>query len=134
MILPMRDRMSGLGTAQFAAWRTRARTRYLRAQVKERNDSMGAKIHQMGTGPTGGTNYVFHCPGCKYGHPFEVPQWTWNGSLEAPTFRPSLLVNQHVPEWRCHSFVTDGRIQFLDDCFHELKGQTVEIPDWDSEP
>lgn len=28
----------------------------------------------------------------------------------------------------CHSFVTDGRIQFLGDCTHELAGQTVPLP------
>lgn len=32
----------------------------------------------------------------------------------------------------CHSFVTDGKIQFLSDCTHELAGQTVELPDWPS--
>lgn len=30
----------------------------------------------------------------------------------------------------CHSFVTDGRIQFLSDCTHALVGQTVDLPDW----
>jgi len=30
----------------------------------------------------------------------------------------------------CHSFVTDGRIQFLGDCTHTLAGQTVDLPDW----
>lgn len=29
----------------------------------------------------------------------------------------------------CHSFVTDGRIQFLDDCTHALRGQTVDLPE-----
>jgi hypothetical protein len=28
----------------------------------------------------------------------------------------------------CHTFVTDGMIQFLGDCTHELAGQTVEMP------
>lgn len=102
---------------------------------------MAAKIHYMGDGnlgPRGGKLCLFHCPGCGYGHVFEVEcayeGWTWNGSLDAPTFRPSLLVAKDMPEARCHSFVTDGKIQFLDDCFHKLKGQTVEIPDWDDDP
>lgn len=30
----------------------------------------------------------------------------------------------------CHSFVTDGRIQFLSDCSHALAGQTVDLPDF----
>jgi hypothetical protein len=68
--------------------------------------------------------------------PFEIEAprfsgWTWNGSLDKPTFTPSLLCNQDSPESRCHSFVTDGKIQFLSDCHHELAGQTVELPDWE---
>jgi hypothetical protein len=98
---------------------------------------MSEKIHYMGEGnkgPRGGQLYVFHCPGCGYGHPFEVCAngWTWNGSLDKPTFRPSLLCNFTSPETRCHSFVTDGQIQFLSDCWHALAGKTVELPDWDT--
>ena len=85
----------------------------------------------------------FHCPGCGYDHAFTVgpqndvggvarPRWNWNGSFDAPTFTPSLLCNKDIPECRCHSFVTDGKIQFLADCFHKLAGQTVELPDYDS--
>jgi hypothetical protein len=75
--------------------------------------------------------YAFHCPGCHYSHAFEVPRWTWNGSFDKPTFTPSLLVNQFDPESRCHLIMTDGNIHFQADCWHELKNQTVEIPDWD---
>ena len=99
---------------------------------------MADKIHFLGEsnkGPRGGKLYVFHCPGCEYGHPFEVDApdgagWNWNGSLDRPTFTPSLLVN-HGSESQCHSFVTDGKIQFLGDCRHKLAGQTVDLPDWD---
>ncbi len=99
---------------------------------------MGIKLHDFGETPKEGVHgpgrvFVFQCPGCKCGHPFTVGPngWTWNGSLEKPTFKPSLLVNQNMPESRCHSFVTEGMIQFLGDCYHPLKGQTVEIPDWE---
>jgi hypothetical protein len=30
----------------------------------------------------------------------------------------------------CHSFVSEGVIQFLDDCTHSLVGQSVELPPW----
>ncbi len=80
----------------------------------------------------------FRCPGCRCAHGFTVGSglsatkyWTWNGSYDKPTFNPSLLCNKDIPEFRCHSFVRDGMIQFLDDCWHSLKGQTVEIPDWE---
>jgi len=66
------------------------------------------------------------CPGCKDTHIFDS-RWTFNGDMEKPTFRASMLVNQDDPKSRCHSFVTDGQIQFLDDCFHELKGKTVPL-------
>lgn len=83
--------------------------------------------------------WVFHCPGCGYGHPFHTDpkhhpthqSWEWNGSVDSPTISPSLLIFKDVPAQRCHSFIKDGRIQFLDDCFHALKGQTVDIPDYD---
>jgi hypothetical protein len=88
---------------------------------------------------------VFHCPGCEYDHPFHVepqrrepradgqpaPLWKWNGLMDAPTFTPSLLVFKDVPSQRCHSFITDGQIQFLTDSFHRLAGQTVDLPDWE---
>jgi hypothetical protein len=88
---------------------------------------MGVKLHHMGPDLV-----VFHCPGCKFDHPFDLTRWTWNQSMEAPTFNPSLLCNAMFPESRCHSFVKDGWIQFLNDCHHDLKGLTVEIPDWDA--
>lgn len=92
-----------------------------------------SKLHDFGASTSGGRNWVFHCPGCKNAHPVDVPRWTWNGSMDRPTFSPSLMCNGHDPASRCHSFIKDGQIQFLADCHHALAGQTVEIPDWDSE-
>lgn len=31
----------------------------------------------------------------------------------------------------CHSYVTDGRIQYLGDCTHQLAWNTVDLPDWE---
>lgn len=81
--------------------------------------------------------YRFDCPGCQEPHviPTTGPKaWGFNGSLDAPTFSPSILVQwrnhdgEAVHEHRCHSFVRDGRIEFLGDCGHALAGQTVELP------
>jgi hypothetical protein len=94
-----------------------------------------AKIRMMSD-----QQYAFHCPGCKCSHgvPVEGPRaWGWNGSVDAPTFTPSILVqwvktdNDKPLPMVCHSFVKDGKIQFLGDCTHELVGQTVEIPEYD---
>ena len=73
---------------------------------------------------------VFECPGCGYGHPFDTKRWQWNGSMDRPTFTPSLLVMD--PAHRCHSWVRDGKIQFLNDCYHQLAGKTVELPEVES--
>jgi hypothetical protein len=90
---------------------------------------MGIKLERVTR--EGGELYghAFFCPGCQRVHLFDT-RWSFNGSLEAPTFSPSLLCDGNTPERRCHSFVTGGRIQFLGDCHHALAGQTVEIPDW----
>ena len=84
-------------------------------------------------------------------------RWTYDGNVLRPTFHPSVHWKtghyaDHTPadqcRWCnpadpddyveggcrvCHSWVRAGHIQFLDDSTHELKGQTVAIPnlpDW----
>ena len=97
-----------------------------------------------------GDRVHFWCPGCDDVHGIRYGDggWTWNGDLERPTFTPSVLIGgtQWAPSdgfykpnharvepgqrTTCHSFVTDGRIQFLPDSTHSLAGQTVELPEW----
>lgn len=101
----------------------------------------------------------FYCPGCQGPHGLKVgsgpgPRWGYNGNPDRPTFTPSVLVTTghriagqpQPPDCAycrdaderdaktycavCHSFITDGRIQFLGDCTHELAGQTVDLPDY----
>ncbi len=65
------------------------------------------------------------------GHRFDKT-WTFNGDMEKPTLSPSYMTGfDNYKKNLCHSFIKDGKIQFLGDCFHELKGQTVELPDID---
>ena len=80
----------------------------------------------------------FLCPACGERHIVSVgprtywqQRWTWNGDTERPTIRASVLVTMNLPDrvTRCHSFITDGKIQYLDDCTHKMAGQTVELPD-----
>ena len=66
-----------------------------------------------------------YCPGCEAGHLFDS-RWAFNGSMELPTFTPSMLVEDGGN--RCHSYVTNGKIQFLTDSTHKLSGQTVDLP------
>ncbi len=53
--------------------------------------------------------------------------WSWNGCLEKPTLKPSVLTNGH--NFRCHSWITDGKAIFLNDCDHDLKDKTVTLND-----
>ena len=87
----------------------------------------------------------FWCPGCDGAHHVGIAPpsplvWGYNGNAAEPTFTPSVLVTYNgldagvdgAPQAVCHSFVTDGRIQFLGDCTHSLAGQTVPLPEWPS--
>ena len=103
--------------------------------------------------------YQFKCPGCGERHTLPVGagngdtygRWGFNGDFESPTFTPSVLARgnkllldadgEWTGEWErdadgdpipyvCHSFVTNGRVQFLGDCTHNLAGQTVDLPEW----
>lgn len=103
---------------------------------------------------TDGATYAwFVCPGCGDNHAPVVarkpgsigPTWHWNGDVEKPTISPSLLVRgthtltpdecdrlmrgEHVEprDYVCHSFIRDGRIEFLSDCTHALAGTTVDL-------
>lgn len=73
----------------------------------------------------------FSCPGCEDWHVIRTGPngWAWDGSFDAPTFSPSVLVEGGGRNIRCHSFVRSGRIEFLSDSTHALAGQTVDLPD-----
>lgn len=87
---------------------------------------------------------LFYCKGCEKHHGVNST-WSFNNDFEKPTFSPSVLVTgvQDITEeehdlimsgvdveprrFVCHSFVTDGKIQYLNDCTHEYAGQTIEL-------
>lgn len=75
----------------------------------------------------------FWCVGCDSIHEVTLSgphAWGWNGTLEQVTLSPSVLVrffNGSEERGRCHSFVEDGRIRYLDDCSHGLRGLTVPL-------
>jgi len=78
----------------------------------------------------------FHCPGCDGTHSVYIkgtncPIWNWDGNLDLPTIKPSVLVQygNKPGSKRCHSYVTAGKIQFVNDSNHKLAGKTVDLPD-----
>lgn len=79
----------------------------------------------------------FYCPGCQEVHSASIdpsraremrdgsrPVWGWNGSTELPSLTPSV----NYPG-SCHFHLKEGRIAYQEDCSHELKGKTVDLPD-----
>jgi hypothetical protein len=83
----------------------------------------------------GGKNYFsFFCPGCGRKH--FVTDDIWKVDLDTATLSPSVLVNQGRKNPNhdvCHSFVKNGKIQFLNDCTHKLAGKTVELGDCEAD-
>ena len=71
-----------------------------------------------------------------------MSRWTWNGSVDKPTFTPSMNISAgpykdadfDIPLSRCHYILTNGVINFCNDSTHALKGQQgVPLPDLPSE-
>lgn len=118
---------------------------------------MGKKIHAVLRDSGEVAGYSFYCPGCEETHFYQTPRWSFNGDEEKPTFTPSLLIrsghymeeykegdpcwctyntehpDDHYPSYtcyRCHISMTDGRIQFYNDCTHKLAGQVIDMLDW----
>ena len=99
---------------------------------------------------TNDNRFMLFCPACECGHWFN-DTWQFNGDMEKPTISPSILVRSvtmpdPIPrnadgsykigadgrvegskDSVCHSFVTDGKIRFLDDCTHDMAGQIVDL-------
>jgi hypothetical protein len=92
--------------------------------------------------------YLHWCPGCEETH--LIPNsWSFNGSVEVPTFNPSVKItgNKRVMidgRWTgnwvcdaegsavdncCHYFLHTGQLQFCGDSTHALAGKIVVLPD-----
>ena len=57
------------------------------------------------------------------------PSWSWNEDYECPTVSPSIRLI-HNGNQVDHLFIRDGKIQYLNDCTHELAGKTVDMVDF----
>lgn len=98
--------------------------------------------------PQGG--YGHWCAGCGYGHEINVDEpnssgakWSFNNDPRKPTFSPSINIRWGKfcdPGYAiepgevdhsgvCHYFIRDGRIQYLADCTHNLRGYTIDLPE-----
>jgi len=92
-------------------------------------------------------SYSFFCPGCGCSHffrvrsgrftrmtpnrPADIPLWHWNHEPNRPTVSPSIHVFPNDPSKTCHLFIENGKIRYLSDSYHHLKGQLVEMEEDD---
>lgn len=105
---------------------------------------MGERLSPVLFRPSEGS-LAFECAACEMPHVIKIRGldksghpvvWDWDGSVDRPTFQPSLLLRWEEGQARtpqcCHFFVRGGQIQYLDDCTHALAGKTVPIPEWNT--
>jgi hypothetical protein len=92
--------------------------------------------------------YAHWCNGCEEMH--SLPNsWKFNGNLENPTFTPSFLHSGFVREkikgiWTgewirdvnglfipfvCHYVLTDGILNYCEDCTHYLRSKSIPLPE-----
>lgn len=97
----------------------------------------------------------FICPGCNEEHQI-TRSWDFDGNFEQPTISPSIKVtfeysselnNKKAKEFFlkkgrfptrkelpydikqiCHSYIKNGKIEYLGNCHHKLKNQTIDLP------
>ena len=90
-----------------------------------------------------GLRHCYWCPGCDALHCIAINPvkadngagWTFNGTLDCPTYEPSQLTSYETGAGKsvCHTFIRGGMIQFLGDSTHSHAGRTVALPplpDW----
>lgn len=69
---------------------------------------------------------IYYCEGCKHLHSVDADRWSWNKNEENPTLKPSVLHSFPNGD-RCHYFMMNGKMRFLNDCTHECLGKVVQM-------
>lgn len=99
-----------------------------------------AKVHERLYSGGGHYAWMVWCPACDGAHTFD-DRWSFNGDVERPTFRASMLAHC-VTTWNeeerkltvrdvhCHSFLTDGVWAYCADSKHEHAGKSLPAPEW----
>ena len=83
-----------------------------------------------------------YCPACERSHRFIVVNeadqnhvWQFSGTEDLPTFTPSILVDSGPmrpgdPNHICHSYLTAGVWEFLNDSTHAMADQKIPMVDF----
>lgn len=83
---------------------------------------------------------IWHfCPACNEIHRYAVGEpfnngakWKYDEKHESPTLTPSMNIvvgpDDDGRRFICHYWIKAGRIEYLQDCTHALRGLTVPLP------
>ena len=77
-----------------------------------------------------GMSFPISIPVITKGNRNELNAWTWNGSLEKPTVRPSVrtaYTNNNGKFVEIHYWLNDGVCQCLSDCTDGNAGKNLEL-------
>jgi Family of unknown function (DUF6527) len=75
-----------------------------------------------------GYEFAISLPVITHGSREKVNAWTWNGSTDSPTLKPSVKTT-HANGTISHIWLTNGVCQHLDDSTDGLAGQTLPLMD-----
>jgi hypothetical protein len=73
-----------------------------------------------------GYEFPIDLPVITKGSRDEARSWSWNGSLENPTLRPSIKTT-HSNGTISHIWLNDGMCQYLEDSTDGFAGQTLPL-------
>lgn len=59
----------------------------------------------------------------------ERPTWTWNGSIDKPTIKPSIRTEHGVTKKITHYWLNDGICKYLGDCTDGNANTEIELRD-----
>lgn len=84
------------------------------------------KIYKIQTGNS--IKLLFWCHGCGTNHHFDPHTHKWNDDFFKPTVYTSILIDK--PNRKCHSLIKDGKIIYLEETDHKLKGHEIDLSEF----
>lgn len=113
---------------------------YILAMSTIRLDATRADTIAIYENENRGREIWYWCPGCDSHHVlsqrgYPLPEhaqgsWELRGDQIAPTLTPSVMSTsspQRGALYVCHHWVKGGKIEYLPDSTHALKGQTIDM-------
>ncbi len=72
---------------------------------------------------------LFWCKACSSNHSVDTDKIEWNGDNYTPTINADIKIISHK-NIKCHSFIKNGHIIYLDESEHEYRGKKIELDEF----